>query len=61
MKTSRIEFFKESLASLGFIALPGGLFAAPPKWKHKGKERLILGVVSDTHIRNVSKKKRGGK
>ena len=27
------------------------LFAMPPGWKHGGKPNLVLGVVSDTHIR----------
>ena len=27
------------------------LFAMPPGWKHGGKPNLVLGVVSDTHLR----------
>ena len=27
------------------------LFAMPPSWKHGGKPNLVLGVVSDTHLR----------
>ena len=51
MTFSRREFVKGSLASLGFVALPGGLFAAPPGWKPKKKPNLVFGVVSDTHMR----------
>ena len=29
MSVKRREFVKDSLAALGFLALPGGLFAAP--------------------------------
>ena len=36
METTRREFLKESMAALGFLALPGGwLFASPPSWKPK--------------------------
>ena len=51
MEMTRREFAKESLAALGFLALPGGLFAAPPGWKPKKKANLILGVMSDSHLR----------
>ncbi len=52
MNLFRREFLKGSLASLGFLALPGGLFAAPPGWKPKGKKpNLVFGAVSDTHVR----------
>ncbi len=27
------------------------IYAAPPGWKHGGKPNLVLGVVSDTHLR----------
>ena len=51
MTFSRREFVKGSLASLGFLALPGGLWAAPAGWKPKKKPNLVFGVVSDTHMR----------
>lgn len=51
MKTSRRQFFKSSIASLGFLSLPGMGFAAPVGWKPKGSPRLVFGAVSDTHIR----------
>jgi len=51
MKLNRREVLKGGLSSLGFVALPGGLFAAPSDWKPKKKPNLIFGVVSDTHMR----------
>ena len=54
MDISRREFLKESLAALGFAALPGGfLFAAPPGWKRGGRPNIVFGVVSDTHLRTA--------
>ncbi|MCR5414575.1 MAG: metallophosphoesterase [Kiritimatiellae bacterium] len=54
MNLTRREFVKGGLASLGFLALPGGLFAAPPGWKPKGKKpNLVFGAVSDTHVRTA--------
>ena len=50
MVTTRREFIKDSLTALGFIALPGGLFAAPPGWKPKPKPNLVFGILSDTHL-----------
>ena len=50
---TRREFLKESLAALGFIVLPGGLFAAPAGWKPKKKPNLVFGVLSDTHLRTM--------
>ena len=50
MFSSRREFIKGHLATLGFLALPGGLFAAPAGWKPKGKPNLVFGVLSDTHL-----------
>ena len=47
---NRREFVKDSLAALGFLALPGGLFAAPPGWKPKPKPNLVFGILSDTHL-----------
>ena len=51
MEMTRREFVKDSLATLGFLALPGGLFAAPAGWKAKGRPNLVLGVMSDSHLR----------
>ena len=52
LKVSRREFLKDSLAALGFVALPGGfLFAAPEGWKPGKKPNLVFGVLSDTHLR----------
>ena len=66
MGVNRREFLKDSLAylmsaanrasggyrsALGFIALPGGLFAAPAGWKPKKKPNLVFGVLADTHMR----------
>ena len=53
MEMLRREFVKESLASLGFLALPSGLFAAPTGWKPTKKPNLVLGVLSDTHLRTM--------
>ncbi len=52
MELARREFLKESMATLGFLALPGGLFAVPTGWKPNGKKpNLVLGVMSDSHLR----------
>lgn len=52
LEVSRREFLKDSLAALGFVALPGGfLFAAPEGWKPGKKPNLVFGVLSDTHLR----------
>ena len=51
MDFPRREFVKGSLASLGLMAMPGGLFAAPTGFRPKKKPNLVLGVVSDTHMR----------
>ena len=51
MTISRREFVKDSFAALGFLALPGGLFAAPAGWKPKKKPNLVFGILSDTHLR----------
>ena len=51
MMMNRREFVKGSLASLGFLALPGGLFAAPAGFKPKKKPNLAFGILSDTHLR----------
>ena len=44
MKLNRREVLKGGLASLGFVALPGGLWAAPAGWKPKKKPNLTFGV-----------------
>ena len=54
MDIARREFLKDSLAALGFIALPGGVFAAPAGWKPRKSPNLVFGAVSDTHIRPCS-------
>ena len=51
MELTRREFVKDSLAVLGFLALPGGLFTAPAGWKPKGrKPNLVFGILSDSHL-----------
>ena len=61
-KSTRREFLKESLAALGFAALPGGfLFAAPPGWKRGGRPNIVVGVVSDTHLRTAHSGNRIGR
>jgi hypothetical protein len=50
MNLSRREFVKDSLATLGFLALPGGLFAAPAGWKPKKKPDIVFGILTDTHL-----------
>ena len=44
MEITRREFLKESLATLGFLALPGGLFAVPAGWKPKKKAKLEVSL-----------------
>ena len=46
MNLTRRDFVKDSLASLGFLALPGGLFAAPAGWTPKNKPNHVLGILS---------------
>lgn len=53
MNLTRREFAKGPLAALGFLALPGGMFATPAGWKPRGNPKLVFGVVSDTHIRTA--------
>ena len=51
MNLTRREFAKGGLAALGFLALPGGLFAAPAGWKPKGKKpNLVFGILSNMHL-----------
>ena len=53
---TRRDFIGNAFAAVGFLALPGGfLFAAPKGWKHGGMPNLVLGVVSDTHLRTAHK------
>ena len=51
MDMNRREFLKDGLATLGFLALPGGLFAVPAGFRPKKKPNLVFGVVSDMHMR----------
>lgn len=51
MNLTRREFARGGLAALGFLALPGGLFAAHAGWKPSKKPNLVLGVMSDSHLR----------
>ena len=51
---NRREFVKGGLAALGFMALPGGLFAAPAGWKPKKKPDLVFGVLSGTRKTTTS-------
>ena len=51
MKLNRREFVKGGLATLGFLALPGGLWAAPRGWKPSKKPNLAFGILTDTHYR----------
>ena len=50
MSVNRREFVKDGLLALGFLALPGGLFAAPPGWKPAKRPNLVFGILSDTHL-----------
>lgn len=47
----RRNFLKGSLASLGLGALGPGAFAASPSRRPPGKPLLVLGAISDTHLR----------
>ena len=50
MNCSRRDFFSGASA---FALCAGRLFAAPPGWKPSKKPNLVLGVISDTHIRTM--------
>ena len=50
MKCSRRGFFSGASA---FALGAGRLFAAPPGWKPAKKPILVLGVISDTHLRTM--------
>ena len=52
MKLTRREMLRGGLSALGFLALPGGLWAAPAGFKPKKKPNLVFGAVSDTHVRS---------
>ena len=49
IKQARV--FKGGLHSLGLLALPGGLWAAPAGFKPSKKPNLVFGTISDTHLR----------
>ena len=50
MSCSRREFFSGASA---FALGAGRLFAVPPGWKPANKPKLVLGVISDTHLRTM--------
>ena len=52
MNIQRRELLKGGLASLGFMALPGGLFAAPQGWKPNKKPNIVFGILTDTHLQS---------
>ena len=52
MKLTRREMLRGGLSALGFLALPGGLWAAPAGWKPKKKPNLVFGILSDTHLQS---------
>ena len=52
MNPTRHDFLKGAFAALGFSALPGGLFAAPHRWRPKKKPNLVFGILSDTHLQS---------
>ena len=58
MNVSRLDFLKGGVAALGFGAFGAGcVFAAPPGWKPAGTPSLVLGVMSDTHLRTRQSRK----
>ena len=50
MRCSRREFVSGASA---FALGAGRIFAVPPGWKPAKKPNLVLGVISDTHIRTM--------
>ena len=53
MNMTRNEFLKSSLAAVGFAALPGRFLLAAAGAMGGRKPRLVLGVLSDLHIRRA--------
>ena len=54
----RREFLKGSFSTVGLAAFGGGrLFAAPAGWRPVGDPLLVLGVMSDTHLRTRRSRK----
>lgn len=52
MDASRRGFIRGALASLGLGSFGGGcVFAAPPGWNPSRNVNIVLGVISDTHLR----------
>ena len=52
------DFLKGSLSALGFGAFGAGCaFAAPSGWRPAGDPLLVLGVMSDTHLRTRRSRK----
>ena len=47
---TRRDFLGSAFATLGFAALPGGLFAVPRGWKPPKMPNLVFGALSDTHL-----------
>ncbi len=54
MELTRREFLKESLATLWFLALPGGLFAAPFLDEHSGELWMAPGAKPFFVVRHVA-------
>ena len=50
MSCSRRKFFSGASA---FALVAGRLFAVPPGWKPAKKPNLVVGVISDTHLRTM--------
>ena len=58
MNFPRRDFLKGSLSALGFGAFGAGCaFAAPSGWRPAGDPLLVLGVMSDTHLRTRRSRK----
>ena len=54
MKLPRLDFLRGIAASAGFASAgPWRIFAAPSGWKPSKKPNLVLGVISDTHLRTM--------
>ncbi len=62
MRLTRLDFLRGLSATLGLGACgTGRLFAAPPGWKPPKRANLVLGAVSDTHLRTSMNGKTPGK